>query len=218
MLNDVHPRKLSLSRGIPTSAPLLELTSVPPCGGSGRLVVPVVNRNVPAAILTPQQPDDRNSVKHPTRRKALLTGTMAVAGAAFVSQTGIATAKPERRDTGHATHADRPSVPKGNTMDEPEAFDEIYLGRHIQGWPAHDEHTGHPGNHRGNRSRRLSDEGSSLMEFVVRIDDEDLHVMQSVDGTWLSVVNHYQTQRTPQEVARAAVRDLNGASLVPLMV
>ncbi|MFJ9821423.1 tyrosinase family oxidase copper chaperone [Streptomyces sp. NPDC101151] len=143
---------------------------------------------------------------------------MAVAGAALASRTDIATANPERHGTGRAPDAGPAGAAKGSTMDEPEAFDEIYLGRHIQGRPARDEHASHHGNHRGSRSSRPGNGESPLMEFVVRIDDKDLHVMQSMDGTWLSVVNHYQKQRTPLEVARAAVRDLDGASLVPLMV
>ncbi|MBL1082250.1 tyrosinase co-factor [Streptomyces actinomycinicus] len=152
-------------------------------------------------------------MEHTTRRKALLTGTMAVAGAALVSRTDVAAANSEEHGTGRPPHAERADGAKGSSMDEPEAFDEIYLGRHIEGRPAPDEHTSHP----GRRSRHPDDGQSPVTEFVVRIDDRDLHVMRSMDGTWLSVVNHYQKQRTPLEVARAAVRDLDGASLVPLM-
>ncbi|MFG2795013.1 tyrosinase family oxidase copper chaperone [Streptomyces sp. NPDC048419] len=157
------------------------------------------------------------SMKLPSRRKALLTGMTALTGAALASEANIATADPEWPGTGLASRTRRAGVAKGSTMDEPAAFDEIYLGRHIQGWPAPVEHASHHGSRQGSRRSHMGDSESSLLEFVVRIDDQDLHVMQSMDGTWLSVVNHYQTQRTPLEVARAAVRDLAGASLVFLM-
>ncbi|CAM5498408.1 tyrosinase cofactor [Streptomyces tanashiensis] len=48
------------------------------------------------------------------------------------------------------------------------------------------------------------------------IDGEELHVMQNADGTWISVINHYEPVATPKAVARAAVRELQGAPLVPL--
>jgi hypothetical protein len=50
----------------------------------------------------------------------------------------------------------------------------------------------------------------------VHIDGEELHVMRNADGTWISVVNHYETFATPRAVARAAVAELQGAALVPL--
>ena len=42
--------------------------------------------------------------------------------------------------------------------------------------------------------------------------------MRNADGTWISVVNHYETFATPRAVARAAVLELQGAQLVPLAV
>jgi hypothetical protein len=50
----------------------------------------------------------------------------------------------------------------------------------------------------------------------VRVDGEELHVMRNADGTWISVINHYEPLATPRAVARAAVRELQGAQLVPL--
>lgn len=55
------------------------------------------------------------------------------------------------------------------------------------------------------------------MDFVVRIDNDDLHVMRNADGTWISLVNHYETFTTPRALARAAVRELQGADLVPVV-
>lgn len=51
----------------------------------------------------------------------------------------------------------------------------------------------------------------------MRIDGDELHMMRNADGTWISVVNHYQTFATPRALARAAVNDLQGATLVPIV-
>jgi hypothetical protein len=51
----------------------------------------------------------------------------------------------------------------------------------------------------------------------VHIDGEELHVMQNADGTWISVVNHYETFASPRAVARAAVVELQGSQLEPLL-
>ncbi|WNF25453.1 tyrosinase cofactor [Streptomyces sp. C11-1] len=85
------------------------------------------------------------------------------------------------------------------TAAERAAFDEVYQGRRIQGAPSH-----HGGHH---------DHGSG---YQVHIDGKELHVMRNADGTWISVVNHYETFATPLAVARAAVAELQGAALVPL--
>ncbi|GAA2258972.1 MULTISPECIES: apotyrosinase chaperone MelC1 [Kitasatospora] len=82
-------------------------------------------------------------------------------------------------------------------------FDEVYQGRRLQGRRLDGGHdSGHGGHH-----------GSG---YQVLIDGEELHVMQNADGTWISVVNHYQTHATPRSLARAAVIDLQGAELLPL--
>lgn len=83
----------------------------------------------------------------------------------------------------------------------PAAFDEVYQGRRITGGPSHGG--GHHGGHHGGG-------------YSVTIDGEELHVMQNADGTWISVINHYDPVATPKAVARAAVRELQGAPLVPL--
>ncbi|MFI2739240.1 tyrosinase cofactor [Streptomyces sp. NPDC018711] len=83
----------------------------------------------------------------------------------------------------------------------PASFDEVYQGRRIKGGPSHSG--GHHGGHHGGG-------------YSVTIDGEELHVMQNADGTWISVINHYEPVATPKAVARAAVRELQGAPLVPL--
>nr|WP_145797099.1 tyrosinase cofactor [Kitasatospora atroaurantiaca] len=79
-------------------------------------------------------------------------------------------------------------------------FDEAYRGRRIQGRPAH----GAGGEHHHGGG------------YTVLIDGEPLHMMRNADGTWISVVNHYQTFSTPRALARAAVNELQGAALVPI--
>lgn len=77
--------------------------------------------------------------------------------------------------------------------------------RWLAGWRPRGHHTGGAaGPHEG-------------MDFVVRIDNDDLHVMRNADGTWISLVNHYETFTTPRALARAAVRELQGAELVPVV-
>ncbi|WP_240109852.1 tyrosinase cofactor [Streptomyces sp. MUM 203J] len=82
-------------------------------------------------------------------------------------------------------------------------FDEVYRGRRIQGRPASGgHHGGHHGGHGG---------------YAVLIDGEELHVMQNADGTWISVITHYDPVPSPYAAARAAVVELQGAPLVQLV-
>lgn len=78
----------------------------------------------------------------------------------------------------------------------PEVFDEVYQGRRIQGRPTGGHHGG----------------------YRVTVDGVELHVMRNADGTWISVVSHYDPVPTPRAVARAAVDELQGARLLPLPV
>ncbi len=48
------------------------------------------------------------------------------------------------------------------------------------------------------------------------IDGTELHVMRNADGSWISVVSHYDPVPSPHAAARAAVVELQGASLVPV--
>ncbi|RCH70297.1 tyrosinase [Streptomyces sp. SDr-06] len=131
-------------------------------------------------------------MSRPTRRHAIgaTAGTLAglaLAGTAHAS-TPPATATPGATGNGPAGHQDHGA---------PEPFDEVFQGRRIQGAPS----TGHMHHGAG---------------YAVRIDGQELHVMRNADGTWISVVNHYEPFATPRAVARAAVVELQGAALVPL--
>ncbi|MFF5426461.1 MULTISPECIES: tyrosinase cofactor [unclassified Streptomyces] len=131
-----------------------------------------------------------------TRRTAL----GAAVGAAGLALTGPATsAGATTAPTGPSRPA--PAAASAAAGPAPAAFDEVYLGRRIKGAATHG------GGHHG---------GHHTEGYSVTIDGEELHVMRNADGTWISVINHYEPLATPKAVARAAVRELQGAPLVPL--
>ncbi|MGW4867689.1 apotyrosinase chaperone MelC1 [Streptomyces chartreusis] len=131
-----------------------------------------------------------------SRRRAL-TATAALAtaaGAGALVQTLNAPAasasgqsrRPEQ--SGHEEHGRHSPAP----------FDEVYKGRRIQGRPA----SGGAHQHHGGG-------------YAVFVDDVELHVMRNADGSWISVVSHYDPVPTPRAAARAAVDELQGAALLP---
>ncbi|WP_329200445.1 MULTISPECIES: apotyrosinase chaperone MelC1 [unclassified Streptomyces] len=125
-----------------------------------------------------------------TRRQALGT----TAGA--LTFLGLAGA------TAYAAGTDsRAAISAGNAGSTANV-DEVYQGRRIQITPA-----AGGSHHGGHHAAGLP---------TVRIDGRELHVMQNADGTWISVVNHYETFSDPLSLARAAVRELQGAALVPM--
>ncbi|MET9957381.1 tyrosinase cofactor [Streptomyces sp. NPDC006339] len=97
------------------------------------------------------------------------------------------------------------AAPPAGSAAAPGSFDEVYRGRRIKGGPTHGG--GHHGGQHG---------GHHSGGYTVTIDGEELHVMQNADGTWISVITHYEPVATPKAAARAAVRELQGAPLVPL--
>ncbi|MFC8662319.1 tyrosinase cofactor [Streptomyces sp. NPDC057199] len=84
----------------------------------------------------------------------------------------------------------------GGPAPAPFDFDEVYRGRRIQGRPSGGGH------HHG-------------AGYAVFVDGVELHVMRNADGTWISVVSHYDPVPNPRAAARAAVQELQGAPLVP---
>ncbi|MFI8236912.1 tyrosinase cofactor [Streptomyces sp. NPDC085866] len=80
----------------------------------------------------------------------------------------------------------------------PDSFDEVYKGRRIQGRPS--SMGGHHHEHGGG--------------YSVFVDGVELHVMRNADGSWISVVSHYDPVPTPRAAARAAVDELQGAPLL----
>ncbi|MCT9142090.1 apotyrosinase chaperone MelC1 [Streptomyces violarus] len=91
-----------------------------------------------------------------------------------------------------------PATAAAGPHDSHGTFDEVYKGRRIQGRPA--TGTGH--HHHG-------------AGYAVFVDGVELHVMRNADGSWISVVSHYDPVATPRAAARAAVDELQGAPLLP---
>ncbi len=127
-----------------------------------------------------------------TRRQALGTTAGALTAIGLAGATAHAAVTRSRPAA--------PATPAGTV-------DEVYQGRRIRILPASgggDDHGGHHGGHQ------------APGQPTVLIDGRELHVMRNADGSWISVVNHYETFSGPLPLARAAVRELQGASLVPM--
>ncbi|MFE0186644.1 tyrosinase family oxidase copper chaperone [Streptomyces sp. NPDC058989] len=158
-------------------------------------------------------------MSRPTRRQVLYGSAAALAGAALTAPAALADTPAARPADGHG-HGHAPGTVRSAGHEMPEPFDEMYQGRHIEGWPA-EEGGAHDGGHPSHGSRAEHRSGQAGphegMDFVVRIDNDDLHVMRNADGTWISLVNHYETFTTPRALARAGVRALQGADLVPVV-
>ncbi|ANS62716.1 Tyrosinase cofactor [Streptomyces lincolnensis] len=132
-----------------------------------------------------------------TRRRAL-TAAAALASGAGAGAGAQAAAAPGAAAHDHGS-PDSPSPAPSSTSSpsSPSSFDEVYKGRRIQGRPS----TG-GGHHHGTG-------------YAVFVDGVELHVMRNADGSWISVVSHYDPVPTPRAAARAAVDELQGAKLVP---
>ncbi|MDQ0964003.1 hypothetical protein QFZ66_007881 [Streptomyces sp. B4I13] len=116
-----------------------------------------------------------------------LSRRRALGAAAVAAGTTLATVPAARASDGGGHHA----------HGSPEAFDEVYKGRRIQG-----RSRSGGGHHHGGG-------------YAVYVDGVELHVMRNADGSWISVVSHYDPVATPRAAARAAVDELQGARLVP---
>ncbi|MGW7299037.1 apotyrosinase chaperone MelC1 [Streptomyces sp. NPDC054829] len=127
-----------------------------------------------------------------SRRRAL-TAAAALAAASGTAALTAPSAQAAGRATGAPQHAGHHTEPT------PAAFDEVYKGRRIQGRVR--SGGGHHHDHGGG--------------YGVYIDDVELHVMRNADGSWISVVSHYDPVATPRAAARAAVDELQGAALLP---
>ncbi|MEW2166811.1 tyrosinase cofactor [Streptomyces sp. NPDC007084] len=124
-----------------------------------------------------------------TRRRALgAAAALATAAGAQALTAPSASASPA---------ATPGRMPEEHHHGGPEAFDEVFQGRRIEGRPV----TG-GGHHHG-------------AGYAVFIDGVELHVMSNADGSWISVVSHYDPVPSPRAAARAAVLELQGAPLVP---
>jgi hypothetical protein len=85
----------------------------------------------------------------------------------------------------------RPQRDRDITDDAPTPlFDEIYRGRRIQGFAS-----------------------ATQSEANILIDGRLLHVMRRVDGSWISLANHFQPYATQVATARGAVDVIGLAEL-----
>ncbi|MBV7699791.1 tyrosinase cofactor [Streptomyces sp. TRM70350] len=131
-----------------------------------------------------------------SRRRALTAAAALAAAAGAAPVVASVTAGNANAAPAEATTPDTTGHHHGHTSPAP--FDEVYKGRRIQGRPvAGGGHQHHGGG------------------YAVFVDGAELHVMRNADGTWISVVSHYDPVPTPRAAARAAVDELQGAQLVP---
>ncbi|MFJ1875600.1 apotyrosinase chaperone MelC1 [Streptomyces chartreusis] len=131
-----------------------------------------------------------------SRRRALTAAAAlaTAAGAGALVQTLNAPAAAASGQSRHPEHTGH----QEHARHSPAPFDEVYKGRRIQGRPA----SGGAHQHHGGG-------------YAVFVDDVELHVMSNADGSWISVVSHYEPVPTPRAAARAAVDELQGAALLP---
>ncbi|MCL2552236.1 MAG: tyrosinase cofactor [Actinomycetia bacterium] len=126
-----------------------------------------------------------------TRRRVIRTGlttVAAVSGTAAAMRPMLTAGQPAAHGTAAAGGAPAdavPAVPAGTPL-----FDEVYRGRRIQGFTTADDD-----------------------RMGILVDGRPLHVMRRVDGTWISMANHYQPYATPLATARGAVDVMGRASL-----
>ncbi|MGE7388217.1 apotyrosinase chaperone MelC1 [Streptomyces sp. NPDC004126] len=132
-------------------------------------------------------------MKKITRRQALGIGTgasIALGLSACSSSSAPAPAAGASGASGSPGASGAPlSIPTGG-------IDEVYEGRRIQITLGAAGHHGMPVPN-------------------IKIDGKELHLMGNADGSWVTVVNHYESFPDPVAAARAAIRDLQGAELAP---
>ncbi|AWW39513.1 hypothetical protein ADL00_39560 [Streptomyces sp. AS58] len=91
-----------------------------------------------------------------------------------------------------------PSHPASGSRDRTGdiAFDLTYRGRRVRGMRI------------GAHGADGADPAGEDERWHVTVDGRPLHLMRRADGTWLSMVDHYCSSRTPLDAARAAVDEL----------
>lgn len=127
-----------------------------------------------------------------TRRH--LIGT---AAAAVVAAAGIVRSVPDPPGPAApvpAAPVPDPPVPGPAGASGGVPFDEMYRGRHLQGRPV-PEPPGGPAGH-------------DSAGWHVTVDGRRLGLMRRADGSYLSMVDHYESYATPLAATRAAVDEL----------
>ncbi|MEV6120034.1 tyrosinase family oxidase copper chaperone [Streptomyces sp. NPDC052077] len=148
---------------------------------------------------TGREPDGpaRGGPFHGTRRemmRGLLAPALALSMAPLIAASAPAGAA---RPAPPLPGAEPPSG--GRTATRPltgAVFDETYRGHRIRG------------------VRTAADRSAEGDAWHVTVDGRPLHLMRRADGTWLSMIDHYQSYPTPLDAARAAVDEMGpGARL-----
>ncbi|WNF28404.1 tyrosinase family oxidase copper chaperone [Streptomyces sp. C11-1] len=159
-----------------------------------------------------------------TRRSLLRNAAIAAtaaAGVTAVTAVATASASPERRVEAAAEETD-PAVP----------FDEVYKGRRIEGRPVPEGHAHHGGGAAHGASATGTTRTAGLARTAaassheqgfppapaveIKIDGRVLHVMRRADGTYMSLLNHYESFPTARACAQAAVNNLGPNSQLAL--
>lgn len=119
-----------------------------------------------------------------TRRHLIGTAAAALLGAAGVVRSLPDPPEPEPVPEPPVPGPAAPGAP-GPADGTP--FDELYQGRRIQGGPAAAQEASAPGG------------------WQVTVDGRPLGLMRRADGSYLSMVDHYESHATPLAAARGAV-------------
>ncbi|MFJ3878924.1 tyrosinase family oxidase copper chaperone [Streptomyces sp. NPDC090077] len=136
-----------------------------------------------------------NTITRRDMMRAALTTAVVVGTSAAVAPIVLADPARPEASAGAGTAAGPGPLPG--------SFDEVYRGRRIQGGPVAVRYA----------SARGAAAPASGPGIEISIDGRPLHVMRRADGSYLSLVNHYQSFPTPLEVARAAVDEIGTAQL-----
>ncbi|MET7360451.1 tyrosinase family oxidase copper chaperone [Streptomyces sp. NPDC005562] len=120
-------------------------------------------------------------MKQPITRRHLI-GT---AAAALLGAAGVVRSLPDPPEPEPPVPV--PAVPGAPGPADGTPFDELYQGRRIQGGPAAAQEASAPGG------------------WQVTVDGRPLGLMRRADGSYLSMVDHYESHPTPLAAARGAV-------------
>jgi hypothetical protein len=130
-----------------------------------------------------------------TRRRVLRTGltsAAAVGGTAAALRPMLTARGGDGAAAGRAAGGSPAGAASGGAgpADDLPLFDEVYRGRRIQGFRS-----------------------SSQARVALYVDGRPLEVMRRVDGSWITMANHYQPYLTPLATARGAVDVIGRAQL-----